>query len=142
MAKRVDPYKNFNFRVEIDGIQSAGFSEVTGLSSEVECIEYREGGDLTVRKLAGLRKYSNIVLKRGVTKSADLQTWHQNVLNGVTDRRNGAVILLDEERNEVVRWNFFNAFPRKWDGPHLKGDGNEVAIESLELCVEGIERSS
>ena len=142
MAKRVDPYKNFNFRVEIDGIQSAGFSEVTGLSSEVECIEYREGGDLTVRKLAGLRKYSNIVLKRGVTKSADLQTWHQNVLNGVTDRRNGAVILLDEERNEVVRWNFFNAFPRKWDGPHLKGDGNEVAIESLELCCEGIERAS
>ena len=142
MAKRVDPYKNFNFRVEIDGIPSAGFSEVTGLSSEVECIEYREGGDLTVRKLVGLRKYSNIVLKRGVTKSADLQNWHRNVLNGVTDRRNGSVILLDDERNEVVRWNFFNAFPRKWDGPHLKGDGNEVAIESLELCVEGIERSS
>ena len=142
MAKRVDPYKNFNFRVEIDGIPSAGFSEVTGLSSEVECIEYREGGDLTVRKLVGLRKYSNIVLKRGVTKSADLQNWHRNVLNGVTDRRNGSVILLDDERNEVVRWNFFNAFPRKWEGPHLKGDGNEVAIESLELCVEGIERAS
>jgi phage tail-like protein len=142
MAKRVDPYKNFNFRVEIDGIQSAGFSEVTGLSTEVECIEYREGGDITVRKLAGLRKYSNIVLKRGVTKSADLQNWHRNVLNGVTDRRNGSVILLDEEGNEVVRWNFSNAFPRKWEGPHLKGDGNEVAIESLELCCEGIERSS
>ena len=142
MAKRVDPYKNFNFRVEIDGIPNAGFSEVSGLSTEVDCIEYREGADLTTRKLPGLAKVGDITLKRGVTKSADLQNWHRNVLNGVSNRRNGAVVLLDEERNEVVRWNFFNAFPRKWEGPHLKGDGNEVAIESLELCCEGIERSS
>jgi phage tail-like protein len=142
MAKRLDPYKNFNFRVEIGGMPSAGFSEVTGLSSEVDCIEYREGGDTAIRKLPGLPRFGNITLKRGVTKSADLQSWHRNILNGVADRRNGSVILLDDERNEVVRWNFFNAFPRKWEGPQLNATGNEVAIESLELCCEGIERSS
>ena len=142
MAKLVDPYKNFNFRVDIDEIPKAGFSEVSSLSTEVDCIEYREGGDITVRKLPGLAKVGNITLKRGVTKSADLQNWHQNVLNGVVERRNGAVVLLDEQRNEVVRWSFFNAFPRKWEGPHLNGTGNEVAIESIELCCERIERSS
>lgn len=142
MPKREDPLKNFNFRVEIDGIQKVAFTEVTGLSSEVDCIEYREGGDTTIRKFPGLPRFGNITLKRGVTKSAELQNWHRNVLNGVADRRNGAVILLDEERNELVRWNFFNAFPRKWEGPQLNATGNEVAIESLELCCEGIERSS
>lgn len=142
MAARKDPYKNFNFLVEISGVTSAAFSEVTGLSSEVDCIEYREGGDLTVRKLPGLRKFGNIVLKRGVTKSTELQDWHKNILNGVSDRRDGLIILLDEDMTPAVRWKFFNAFPRKWEGPDLKADGTEVAIESLELCCERIERDS
>ena len=142
MAGRKDPYKNFNFLVEINGITSAGFSEITGLSTEVDCIEYREGGDISVRKIPGLRKFGNIVLKRGVTKSSELQDWHKNILNGVPDRRDGFIILLDEDMTPAVRWKFFNAFPRKWEGPDLKADGNEVAIESLELCCEGIERDS
>jgi phage tail-like protein len=142
MAARVDPYKNFNFRVEIDNITVAGFSECTGLSSEVNVIEYREGGDLLTRKLPGLRKYTNIILKRGVTKSAELQNWHRNILNGVADRRNGSIILLDDERTEVVRWKFWQGFPAKWEGPELRANGNEVAIESIEICHEGIERDS
>ena len=142
MAARVDPYKNFNFRVEIEGITIAGFSECTGLSSEVAVIEYREGGDHSVRKLPGLAKFGNITLKRGVTKSGELQNWHRTIINGVPDRRNGSVILLDDEKNEAVRWDFFNAFPRKWEGPHLCAQGNEVAIETLELACEGIERIS
>ena len=96
-AGRNDPYKNCNFLVEIDGIVTAGFSECTGLSSEVEIIEYREGGDFRVRKLPGLAKFGNIVLKRGVTKSLDLYNWHRDVLNGQTNRKNGVVILLDDK---------------------------------------------
>jgi len=95
-----------------------------------------------VRKLPGKRKYGNIVLKRGVTKSTELQDWHKNILNGVSDRRDGFIILLDEDMTPVVRWKFFNAFPRKWEGPDLKADSNEVAIESLELCCERIERDT
>ena len=142
MPARVDPYKNFNFRVEIDSITVAGFSECTGLSSEVSVIEYREGGDLSVRKLPGLAKYGNITLKRGVTQSAELQNWHQNILNGVSDRRNGSIILLDDTRAEVVRWNFSNGFPSKWEGPQLNAKGNEVAIETLEIACERIERDT
>ena len=142
MAARNDPYKNFKFRVEIDGVTSAGFSEVTGLSTEVDCIEYREGGDFLSRKLPGRAKYGNITLRRGVTKSSELQDWHKNILNGVADRRDGFVILLDDDLTPAVRWKFFNAFPRKWEGPSFNAKGNEVAIESLELCCERIERDT
>jgi phage tail-like protein len=137
---RVDPYKNFNFRVEIDSMTIAGFSECTGLETEVAVIEYREGGDFLTRKLPGRPKYGDITLKRGVAQPAELEHWHRKILDGVPDRRNGVIILLDDERSEVVRWRFFNAFPRKWEGPALRAEGNDVAIEALVLSCERIER--
>lgn len=139
---RVDPYKNFNFRVEIDSMTIAGFSECTGLETEVAVIEYREGGDFLTRKLPGRPQYGDITLKRGVTQSAELQEWHRKILDGVADRRNGSIILQNDERADVVRWHFSNAFPRKWEGPALRGDGNDIAIEALVLCCERIERES
>jgi phage tail-like protein len=141
MAARVDPYKNFNFTVSINGI-TAGFSECSGLDSEVNVIEYREGGDNRVRKLAGLAKFGNVVLKRGVTESLDLYQWHRNILQGQNDRRDGSIVLLDDERKPVARWNFKNAFPCKYQGPSLNAKGNEVAIETLELACEYLERES
>ncbi len=137
-----EPYKNFNFRVEIDGISVGDFYECSGLGTRVEVIEYRQGGSATVRKLPGLRKTGDIVLKRGITASRELQDWHTKVLNGHPDRRNGSVILLDGAGQEVVRWNFFQAFPSRWDGPLLKANGNDVAIETLTLSCEGVERGS
>jgi phage tail-like protein len=134
------PFNNSNFLVAIDGISQSGFSECTGLESSVGVIEYREGGDFLVRKLPGLRKFANITLKRGVVTSAELQSWHKNILDGQFDRRNGSITLLDDARQEVVRWNFFNAFPVKWEGPNLSATGNDVAMESVELCCERIER--
>jgi phage tail-like protein len=134
------PFKNFNFLVQINGLTEAGFAECSGLESSVGVIEYREGGDHLIRKLPGLRRFGNITLKRGVTKSKELQDWHKNILDGQLDRRNGVIILLDDTRQEVVRWNFFNAFPVKWDGPYLNAKGNDVAMESVELCCERIER--
>ena len=142
MTVRVDPYKNFNFVVEIDGLTVAGFSECSGLSSEVDVIEYREGRDGSVRKLPGLARFGDVTLKRGITKSNELQSWHRNILNGVPDRKDVVVILLDDEKNPVVVWRLSHAFPRKWEGPDLRADGNEVAIETLELCCEGLERES
>ena len=139
-ATRVDPYGNFNFLVEISGTTLAGFSECSGLSSEVGVIEYREGGDAKVRKLPGLGKFADITLKRGVVNNNELQNWHRNILNGVPDRRNISIVLLDNQRQPVVRWNVADAFPRKWEGPYLNAKGNDVAIETLTLCCEGIER--
>ena len=137
---RVDPYKNFRFVVEIDGIQQAGFSECSGFGSEVEIIEYREGGEPTaVRKLPGRAKFPNITLRRGVTDSHELYDWHRAVLQGQIQRKNGAIILLDDSATPKVRWNFFDAWPSKWEGPDLCAKGNDVAIETLVITCEGIE---
>lgn len=140
---RNDPFGAFNFLVEIDGITMAGFSECSGLGSETGVIEYREGGDIAgIRKIPGLTKFSPIVLKSGITKSRDLWNWRKAIVDGRIDRRSGSIILLDRERNPVVRWNFSNGWPSKWEGPHLKGKGNDVAIETLEIEHEGLEMES
>lgn len=138
---RVDPYKNFRFLVEIEGITQAGFSECSGFGSEVEVIEYREGGDkvTAARKLPGRVRYPNITLKWGVTDSRELYDWHRAVLEGQIQRKHGTIILLDDEGNPRVRWNFFEAWPSKWEGPDLCAKGNDVAIETLVITCERIE---
>ena len=140
---RKDPYRNCNFLVEIDGIVQAGFSDCSGLSASTDPIEYREGGDnTTVRKLPGNTKYTNISLKRGLSDSRELHDWYRLVVTGRTERRNGSVIVLDTDGvTEVVRWNFFNAWPTKFEAPALSAKGNEVAIETFELAHEGLERA-
>jgi phage tail-like protein len=141
--KRDDPYKNFNFRVEIDGITLAGFSEVSGLEIETAVIEYRVLGASAgeVHKLPGLTKYANLVLRRGITQNAELWNWRKAVDAGTDYRRNGSIVLLDDEGTEVVRWNFFNGWIAKWQGPLLNARGNEVAIEAIEIAHEGLERA-
>lgn len=140
-STRKDPYGRFNFLLEIDGVTKAGFSEVSGLATETEVVEYREGSDPpnTVRKLPGLTKYSNIVLKRGVTADTSLWNWYKTVLDGNVQRTTGSIVLLDASRNPILRWNFHNAWPCKWEGPALKAPSNEVAIESIEIAHEGFE---
>ena len=139
---RKDPYKNFNFLVEIDGITQAGFSEVSGLRVEIDVVEYRDGSDTSsaVRKLPGRAKVGDITLKRGVMASNQLHAWMESAAQGNVNRKNGVIVLLDDERNAVVRWKFFNAFPRKWEGPLLDAKGTDVAIETLTLCCERLER--
>jgi phage tail-like protein len=140
--QRDDPYKAFNFRVEIDGIAIAAFSEVSGLASETAVIEYREGGEANrVRKLPGLTKYANLVMRRGVTQNAELWNWRRSVEQGTLDRRNGSIVLLADDGAEVVRWNFFNGWIAKIEGPELNAEANEVAIETIEIAHEGLERA-
>jgi phage tail-like protein len=139
-ASRNDPYGAFNFLVEIDGVAAAGFSECSGLSTETEVIEYREGGDRSgVRKLPGLTKYSAIILKRGITANRDLWNWRKSVIDGVTDRRSGRIVILGEDRNPVATIRFFEGWPSKWEGPKLNAKSSEVAIETLEITHEGLE---
>ena len=137
--QRNDPYKAFNFLVEIDGVAKAAFSEVGGLESETAVIEYRSGGEYLTRKLPGLTRFANIVLRHGITQDRELWDWRQNIVDGTPDRRNGMIKLLDDQRNEVVRWNFRNGWPCKWVGPALNAKANEVAIETLEIAHEGLE---
>ena len=139
---RVDPYKNFRFLVELDGIVQSGFSECTGLCSNVEVIEYREGGEAaTVRKLPGKASYPDISLKWGITDSRELYDWHLTAINGKVQRKNGSVILQDDAGQEKIRWNFFAAWPSKYKGPDFNAKGNDVAIDNLTVSCERLERA-
>ncbi len=137
-----DPYKGFRFRVEVQGIQQAGFSECSSVGSHIEVVEYREGGDVaSVRKLPGKVSYPDITLKWGMTDSHELYDWHMKAVKGQIQRLSGSVVQLDDTGNEKVRWNFSNAWPSKWDGPTFSAKGNDVSIETLVLTCDRIERA-
>ena len=139
---RTDPFRNFNFMIEIEGIVQASFTECSGLEDTTEVIEVRQGGDsTTVYKLPGKTSYGDITLKWGTTASTELMDWRQDVINGTVTRRHGSVVLYDlANTTEVARWNFYNAWPSKWDGPALSAKGNDIAIETLVLAVERLTR--
>ncbi len=140
---RVDPYRQFRFRIEIDGINQAGFSECTFADTTTDPVEYREGTDPTVfRKLSGLTKYGNITLKWGISDSMDLYKWRQQVIDTGADgaRKNMAIILVDEAGADKSRWDITNAWPSKYDPSDFSAKGNEVAIETLEVVHEGFKR--
>jgi phage tail-like protein len=106
---------------------------------EQDIIEYREGSDTaTVRKLPGLRKYGNISLKRGYTQNRELWEWRKTTIDGLTERKSGAVILRDEAGEPALRWEFREGWVSKYEGPALKAAANEAAMESVEIAVEDV----
>jgi phage tail-like protein len=137
---RKDPFRNCNFVLEIAGITQAGFSDVTGIGSVIELLLYQEGGDIAPRKLPGQVSYPNITLKWGLTDSRELYDWHRDVIRGVVRRLDGSIILQDVTGVEQARWNLFSAWPSNYEGPALSGQGKEVAIESLQIVCESVER--
>jgi phage tail-like protein len=141
-GSRNDPFGAYNFLVEIDGITRAAFRECSGLDSTQAATDYREGGEpLRMRKLPGLTTYSNITLQRGITTDSELWDWRAQAVAGNIQRKNGSIILLDDQGQEQIRWNFVEAWPVKWTGPTFNATGSDVAIESLEIVHEGIARA-
>lgn len=141
---RNDPIRNMRFRVEVDQITQAFFSEVMIAETTNEAIDYREGTDPThVRKLPGLTKYGNITLKWGVTDSTELYDWHKKIMTGgIKDgRKTVKIILIDESGADKTSYLVSEAWPTKYDPSDLNGKGNEVFIELMELVNEGIERT-
>ena len=140
LADRHDPYLGAHFFVEIDGVDQGGFTDCTGLQVEVEVTDFQEGGNNGfIHKLPGRAKYTNVVLKYGVTDSTDLWDWFEDVSQGNVERKDVSVVLYDDEQNEIRRWNLREAFPSKWIGPAFNGDKQAVAIETLELAHHGFE---
>jgi phage tail-like protein len=138
-GSRNDPFTSFNFIVDIQGMK-AGFSEVGGLTSETDVAEYREGNEeTTVRKIPTKTKFSNLTLKRGMTDNHDLYKWRRLVEQGKTQRLPGTITLLDEARKPALVWKFYEAWPVKWAGPAFNAKNNEIAIEELNLAIEGLE---
>lgn len=134
------PIPKFHFQVEWGGSR-IGFTEVTGLDITTEVIEYRDGAspEYSKVKMPGQRKFSNITLKRGSFK-ADNQfyTWFNTVSLNTIERRNLTISLLNENHEPVIVWKVKNAWPSKITPTDLKADGNEIAIESIELAHEGL----
>lgn len=139
MAAQV-PFRNFRFRVEIDGIAQSGFARVVIPEGMAEAIEYREGHEaLHSRKLLGRISYSNVILTWGTTLSRELYDWWRAVADGDVQRRNLAILLLDQQGNEVKRWNVRNAWPVRYAPSALDAEGSDVHTETLEIAHEGME---
>lgn len=147
---RDNPYSAFNFIVALGGDQGSGdegtivggFSDVSGLSFEVQYAEYRNGNERvnTVRKVQNSFKVDDVTLKRGLIGSIDLFDWLRQVREGTIDARNVTISLLDEARNTVATWRLLSAQPKKWTGPTLAAKGGtESAMEELVFCHQGIE---
>jgi phage tail-like protein len=135
------PLPVFHFTVQWGGTR-IGFSEVSGLTQENQAIEYRDGSfpEYSSIKMPGLRKFSNVTLKRGIVKADnEFFRWLSTIQLNKVERRDVIVALLDESHAPVMVWKLQNAFPVKVEGPGLKASGNEVAIESIELAHEGLE---
>jgi phage tail-like protein len=142
-ARPVDPLRGFRFKVQIDGITKAGFREASGLDAANDAVDYRDGDDPThLRKLLGLQKFSNVTLKRGITSDQDLWKWRTAIMDGKIkeNRKNGQILLLDDEGKEAAEWTFTDGWPTKWTGPTFNATANEVAIDTLEITHEGLKR--
>jgi phage tail-like protein len=134
------PLPKFHFLVQWGGVR-IGFTEVTGLDMQAEVIEYREGSSPEYHKIKmpGMQKFSNITLKRGtIQDDSDFYKWINTINLTVVDKRDIIISLLNESHSPVMTWKAKNAFPIKVQASDLKSDGNEVAIETLELAHEGL----
>lgn len=141
-------YGAYHFLLEIQGIISdtrvivGGFKSVSGMDSETEIVEFKQGNDKVVRKKPGRTTYANIVLERGYTATDDLWQWRKNIEDGKIDRRSGSVIILDQDgQTEVARYNFYEGWPCKWNVPDMDSDSSSMAIEKIEIAVEKVERA-
>ena len=141
MTRQGDPYRNFRFRVEIDGISQGGFSEVSGFDQSVDAIDYRVGTDPThVRKLPGLTKFGNITLKYGMLDTLDLNGWLEQVKGGTIERKKIAIVVQDEAGKDGARFEIEEAWLIKYDAPDFNAKGTDVSVETLELACEGVKR--
>lgn len=140
-----DPLVSFNFGVEISGALTGFFTECEGLGSETEIIEHKVMGDKGkefIRKIPGRLKWGDIILKRGITTNTDMWEWRQMVVDGDIKgaRKDGSIVMYDQDGTEVARWNFEKAWPSKISGPAVKADDNAVSIEDVTLVHEYIKR--
>lgn len=140
----VDPLRAYNFKLLINNVTEGHFTEVTGLGVKVERISYREAGNSSVvRAIPGRVTYPPVTLRFGLTNSADLWQWLMTAVEGKVSRRNISIVMLDAAGvAEALRWNLINAWPQEWYGAPLDAMSRELAIETLVLAHEGLQREA
>jgi phage tail-like protein len=134
-----EAYPAHRFYVQIGGDTQGVFTEVSGLQVELEVMDYREGGNNAfVHRLPGFTMMGNLSLKRGIVLKNDFYTWFTQIASGQFVSKNLSLVMYDEQGSPVITWNFTNAYPVKWVGPHFQASAATVAVETLELAHEGI----
>ena len=128
------------FKLEIEGVTQGQFTAISGLESFTEVIEFSDGGDVIVRKRPGRTHFSNIILKRGFTNTDELWTWYKAVIDGKIERKSGSVIVVGDDGSEIMRYNFFEAWPCRWKSLVMDAAKEGTIIEELEIAVEKIEK--
>lgn len=148
MPDRIQPYSAFNFIVDIGGRDPetplGGFSDVSGLSTDIQVSEYRVGNSKEnhVEKHPGLHKVADVTLKRGIVNSSDLWDWVTEArLKGIEAQRDVVITLRDESQNPIQSWKLRGVVPLKYTGPTLAGKGGDVAMEELVLSAQAFEIS-
>ena len=143
MANGIDPYRAYNFKLDISGLTEGPFTECSGLGVKVTPIKYREGGNnQVVRHIPGPVEYASVTLSYGLTSSRELWDWMLTAVQGRVERKNVSILMLDSEgSNEVMRWNLNDAWPSEWRGAPLDAMSREIAIESLTLVFDTLERA-
>ncbi|MCA9973935.1 MAG: phage tail protein [Anaerolineales bacterium] len=137
-----DPFRAYNFKLNISGVNEAHFTECSGLGVKVEPIRYREAGDsYVVRHLPGPVEYQAVTLRYGLTRSDELWRWLMTAVEGRVERKNVSIVILDDDgQQETLRWNLVDAWPTEWKGAPLDAMSKEVAIESLTLVYDSLAR--
>jgi phage tail-like protein len=136
----IDHIGRFNFKVEIEGITVGAFMDVVGLESTTDMIEFNDGDSLYVRKRPSITKCSNIILRRGFVDTDELWNWRKAVIDGNVERKSGSIIICGDDGSEIMRYNFFEAWPCRWKLSALRSIQSENLFEEIELAVEKIER--
>lgn len=140
MADNAYPLPGFHFSVDLGGT-IINCSEVSGLDIELDVIEYRDGNSPTfsTQKMSGLRKSSDVTVKKGIFADDDeYYTWFNAVNMNTPERKDVTISLLDEEHSPVMTWKLVNAWPKKIASPDMKSDSSEVALETIEIAHEGL----
>lgn len=138
-----DPYRAYNFKLEIQGITAAHFTECSGFDIHVHAIKYRQGGvNEVVHRIPGPVTYGDIELRYGLTESRELWDWFMAAVQGRVERKNISILMLDSRGvSEVMRWDCINAWPARWRGAALNALDHALAIETLTIVFETLERA-
>ncbi len=144
--RETDPLIGYQFALELQGVVTGYFSEVSGIGSESQIVEHKvvdEAGRDFIQKLPGRLKWTDVTLKRGITGSMQIWDWRQLVVDGDMKgaRQNCSILMFDRSSEEpAARWDFVAAWPSKVTGPSIKADSNDFAIEELTIVHEGMKR--
>jgi len=135
----LDPFGHFNFAVEIEGLSAGTFREVEGIGMQIEEIEFQDGTDLWPKKRPGRKKFTNIRLKKGFINKNVLFKWMMETMQGKLSRKSGSIVLHDDAGLPVMRYNFFEGWPKSWSGIRFDGNSQGVQVEEVEIVIERLE---